>query len=59
MNEICEIIKRNRAEAQTEERVEERLSLMTNLVKPNKLSIKEAADEADMTEADFKKLVFQ
>ena len=71
VNEMCEVIERNRAEARaeghaegraegrTEGRVEGRLSLLTKLVKLNKLSIKEAADEADMTEADFKKLAFQ
>ena len=67
MNEMCEVIERNRAEARaegraegrTEGRVEGRLSLLTKLVKLNKLSIKEAADEAYMTEADFKKLTFQ
>ena len=50
---MCEVIERNRAEA----RAEGRLSLLVKLVRLNKLSVKEAADEADMTEADFKKLV--
>ena len=59
MNEMCEIIERNRAEARAMGRAEGRLSLLTKLVKLNKLSIKEAADEADMTEADFKKLALQ
>ena len=67
MNEMCEIIERNRAEARAmghaEGRAmghaEGRLSILTKLVKLNKLSIKEAADEADMTEADFKKLALQ
>ena len=52
VNEMCEVIERNRAEA----RAEGRLSLLTKLVKLNKLSIKEAAYEADMTEADFRTL---
>ena len=56
---MCEIIERNRAEARAEGRAEGRLSILTKLVKLNKLSIKEAADEADMTEADFKKLALQ
>ena len=59
VNEMCEIIERNRAEARAEGRAEGRLSILTKLVKLNKLSIKEAADEADMTEADFKKLALQ
>ena len=67
MNEMCEIIERNRAEARAmghaEGRAmghaEGRLSILTKLVKLNKLSIKEAADEADMTEADFKRLALQ
>ena len=67
MNEMCEIIERNRAEARAmghaegraEGRAAGRLSLLTKLVKLNKLSIKEAADEADMTEADFMKLALQ
>ncbi|MCI7613434.1 MAG: hypothetical protein MSS66_10690 [Selenomonadaceae bacterium] len=46
---MCEVIERNRAEG--------RLSLLVKLVRLNKLSVKEAADEADMTEADFQKLV--
>ena len=49
VNEMCEVIERNRAEG--------RLSLLVKLVRLNKLSVKEAADEADMTEADFQKLV--
>ena len=68
---MCEIIERNRAEARAmghaegramgraEGRAEGRLSILTKLVKLNKLSIKEAADEADMTEADFKELALQ
>ncbi|MCI7611666.1 MAG: hypothetical protein MSS66_01505 [Selenomonadaceae bacterium] len=64
---MCEIIERNRAEARAmghaEGRAmghaEGRLSILTKLVKLNKLSIKEAADEADMTEAAFKKLALQ
>ena len=64
VNEMCEVIERNRAEARAEGRAEKRaegraegrLSLLTKLVKLNKLSIKEAAYEADMTEADFRTL---
>ena len=56
MNEMCEIIERNRAEARAMGHAEGRLSILTKLVKLNKLSIKEAAYEADMTEADFKRL---
>ena len=75
MNEMCEIIERNRAEARAmghaegramgraegraEGCAEGRLSILTKLVKLNKLSVKEAADEADMTEADFMKLALQ
>lgn len=71
VNEMCEIIERNRAEARAmghaegramgraEGRAEGRLSILTKLVKLNKLSVKEAADEADMTEADFMKLALQ
>ena len=67
MNEMCEIIERNRAEARAmghaEGRAmghaEGRLSILTKLVKPNELSAKEAAYEADMTEADFKRLALQ
>ena len=67
MNEMCEIIERNRAEARAmghaEGRAmghaEGRLSILTKLVKPNELSAKKAAYEADMTEADFKRLALQ
>ena len=59
VNEMCEVIERNRSEARAEGRAEGRLSLLSKLVKMNKLSIKEAAAEADMTEAAFKKLVLQ
>ena len=63
VNEMCEVIERNRSEAHAEGRAEGRaeggLSLLSKLVKMNKLSIKEAAAEADMTEAAFKKLVLQ
>ena len=47
---------KGREEGRAEGRAEGRLSLLTRLVKLNKLSIKEAAHEADMTEADFRKL---
>ena len=60
VNEMCEVIERNRAEARAEGRAEGRvegqLSLLTKLVKLNKLTLKEAADAADMTEANFRKL---
>lgn len=60
---MCEVIERNRAEARAEGhaegRIEGRLSLLAKLVKMNKLSIKEAANEADMTEAAFRKLALQ
>ena len=59
MNEMCEIIERNRAEARAMGHAEGRLSILTKLVKPNKLSLKEATYEADMTEADFKRLALQ
>ena len=67
MNEMCEIIERNRAEARAmghaEGRAmghaEGRLSILIKLVKQNKLSVKEATYEADMTEADFKRLALQ
>ena len=56
---MCEVIERNRSEARAEGRAEGRLSLLMKLVKMNKLTIKEAANEADMTEAAFKKLALQ
>ena len=59
VNEMWEIIERNKSEARNKGRAEKRLSLLMKLVKMNKISIKEAADEADMTEATFKKLALQ
>ena len=59
VNEMCEVIERNRSEARAEGRTEGRLSLLMKLVQMNKLTIKEAADEADMTEDAFKKLALQ
>ena len=59
VKEMWEIIERNRSEARDKGRAERQLSLLMKLVKMNKISIKEAADEADMTEAAFKKLALQ
>lgn len=59
VKEMCEVIERNRSEERDKGRAERQLSLLMKLVKMNKIAIKEAADEADMTEVAFKKLALQ
>lgn len=56
VSRMCEIIEKYRNEGRAEGRVEGRMNTLTELVKKNLLSIKDAAEQAGMSEAAFKKI---
>lgn len=57
---MCEIIEKyrneGREEGREEGRTEGRMNMLMELVRKNILSIKDAAEQAGMTEAAFKKM---
>ena len=51
---MCEIIERNRAEAYAEGEARGMLTTLINLVKRNRITVEEAAEDANMTVTAFK-----